>query len=81
MLDILLRGLLDDHLRQYLDHVVLARIRALPASQSLRLAELYRQTFSVLPECEIESPAAIVLRWPEVIHSHAHAVLKGRSVA
>jgi len=75
LLDDLERALQEEALTQYLDCHVMPMLYHLTPAESLHLAEQYLHEFNLLPDGELESPAGIALRWRQVVHQHAQAVL------
>ncbi len=75
ILDTLTRALQQEALTHYLDCRVLPMISRLSPRESLQLARAYRDQYRVLAGLELDSAASIAIRWQQVIHQHAHAVL------
>jgi len=76
ILDVLCKQLQAEALEQYLQTQVLPEIHRLSAEESIRLAEAYLQQFKGLG-VEVEHPAVIAARWPEVLRQHARLVVFG----
>lgn len=76
LLDLLTEALIEQALSQYLDYHVLPKIYSLDPESSLQLAEEFLGTFGNAGGVELERPAGIALRWREVVHRHAEAMLR-----
>lgn len=75
LLDELTDALVDEALTQYLDYKVLPKIYRLNAGESLLLAGQFLAAHGTAVGMEVDSPASVALRWRQVIHQHAQAVL------
>jgi len=75
LLNGLARGLEFEALEQWVKFMVMPLIEQLTADERMDLAKRYLEVYSAFHDDDLESPASIVLTFPEVIRRHVAVVL------